>query len=282
MSEFISALETFMNSVLSELPRSRVRDAMEYALMGQGKRLRPLMVYTASMLPPDHPDVLKVACALEMVHTYSLIHDDLPAMDNDDYRRGRLTTHKMFDEATAILAGDALLTHSFELIADTDIDDARKVILVRLLAQASGARGMVLGQDQDMDQSDDNRSLESIFDLYANKTGALFACALSMGAVLANHLEYVERFADIGRSIGIVFQVQDDYLERTSDFATLGKSTDSDQNNFKRTAVELMGLDGSRHYVDETFKLIVRDIMLINASYNDLISLILAMKERRK
>lgn len=282
MNEFLNAFETFMKSVLSDLPESRVRKAMEYALMGQGKRLRPLMVYTASKLPNDHSDLLKVACALEMVHTYSLIHDDLPAMDNDDYRRGRLTTHKMFDEATAILAGDALLTHAFELISDTKIDDTRKVMLIRLLAQASGARGMVLGQDQDMDQSDDNRSLEAIFDCYANKTGALFACALSMGAVLANHLDYVQRLTQIGRTIGIVFQVQDDYLERTSDFATLGKSTVSDQNNLKRTAVDLMGLDGSRHYVDETFNLIVRDIMMINPSYNDLVSLILAMKERRK
>lgn len=282
MSEFLPVFEDFLQHSLDNLPESHVKMAMQYALEGQGKRLRPLMVFNISGENPDNPDLLKTAAALEMVHTYSLIHDDLPAMDNDDYRRGRLTVHRRFDEATAILAGDALLTYAFELITDTALEDHQKVALIRLLAKASGASGMILGQDQDMDQSDTERALEAIYELYSNKTGELFACALGMGAVMANRPNDLEPLRQIGLKLGIAFQVQDDVLECTEDFATLGKSTESDLINEKRTAVDVLGLAMARASIETAFDQLVRDIMNLNPAYQPLAALITTMKERRK
>lgn len=224
--------------------------AMYYSLLAGGKRLRPLLVLTATQAVGGDPRrALPVACAIECVHTYSLIHDDLPAMDDDDLRRGRPTNHKVFGEATAILAGDALLTHAFYLLATmTGVVPQTTVALVRLLAEYAGANGMVGGQSLDM--CGHAQTVAQLDELHQRKTGDLIVCSLlmggHMGGATSDQLEALESF---GRAIGLAFQVQDDILDVTGDEHTLGKPLRSDEANQKSTYVSLAGYEHARQTV---------------------------------
>jgi geranylgeranyl diphosphate synthase, type II len=280
---FTTIFNESLNQTLNNISESFVKDAMQYALLSEGKRLRPFLVYCVSNKDIDDAILLEVAISIEMIHTYSLVHDDLPAMDNDDYRRGRLTTHKAFDEATAILAGDALLTYTFSKLSKLNISPEDKLELISIIADASGADGMILGQAQDMiNDINADLSIEELYKLYTNKTGKLFAAALKMGNVLAGKPVDQELFDSIGHKLGIVFQIQDDYLEKTSKFETLGKSITSDSVNNKNTIVLRLGLEKSKQLINDLFDELNRDIIDLSRNYPYLIGIINWMKDRNK
>lgn len=281
--DFIQVFNAQTASVLSEVSESNVKVAMRYALETGGKRLRPCLVFAMSNMSFHDNSVLQIAFALEMIHTYSLVHDDLPAMDNDDYRRGQLTTHKRFNEATAILAGDALLTHAFHIVSKLKLKSEDVVSAVRILSDASGANGMILGQILDIqnDASQANQ-MDDLYNLYAFKTGCLFSAALRLGNLLNSEREDELRLDQIGKKLGIVFQIQDDYLERTSSFEVIGKSNHSDLNNHKNTVVEFLGIEATRVKIKELYAELNRDIMLLNETYPRLLEIVHWMKDRIK
>lgn len=228
---------------------SNLQESMAYSMFAGGKRLRPVLLFASYDTFASNTDkVLKTAVALEMIHTYSLIHDDLPAMDDDDYRRGSLTNHRKFDEATAILAGDALLTYSFELIAnDTRLTADEKVFITKSLAKASGAEGMVAGQILDIEGEDRPLTLADLEKIHELKTGALISFAITVGAYLANidqaRIQYLDQYAYY---LGLIFQVQDDILDVIGDPEKLGKPVGSDVDNDKSTYPNLLGLEGAK------------------------------------
>lgn len=227
---------------------SRLKESMLYSLEAGGKRLRPiLMIASYEAYGQQIEKVLSAATALEMIHTYSLVHDDLPAMDDDDYRRGKPTNHKMFDEATAILAGDALLTFSFELIANDPLLTAEeKVSLIQMLASCSGPTGMVGGQILDMEAENRPISIEEMERIHALKTGELVRSAILSGAMLGKATEeQLEHLTTFAYYLGLIFQVQDDILDVTGDEEKLGKPVGSDEDNQKSTYPKLLGIKGA-------------------------------------
>ncbi len=283
LNNFIEHFNDHLNKALDNVSESFVKDAMLYALSSEGKRLRPYLVYCLSNKQINDPLLLQVCSTIEMIHTYSLVHDDLPAMDNDDYRRGRLTTHKVFDEATAILAGDALLTYAFSVISKLDLKSDDKVELIQVLADASGADGMILGQAQDMiNDAKSDFSVDELYRLYTNKTGKLFSAALKMGNILANKPVRQSDLEKIGYKLGIVFQIQDDYLESTSSFDVLGKSVLSDINNQKNTVVLKLGIEKSKELINNLYDELNHDIINLSQNYPNLIGIVNWMKDRNK
>jgi len=226
----------------------RVKDSMEYSLMAGGKRLRPVLCLAwAEMVGQDEASVLDFACAIECIHTYSLIHDDLPAMDDDDLRRGKPSNHKQFDEATAILAGDGLLTEAFTLASSLNLPAERILAAIRHLSLAAGPRGMVGGQVLDMGLTGKMASLPQLREMHAKKTGALIETSCVCGCILAGgDATMQERAADYGRAIGLAFQVTDDILDVVGDEATLGKPVGSDEAQGKSTYPALLGIEQSR------------------------------------
>lgn len=228
--------------------------AIRHGVLGGGKRLRPFLVMeSAALFDAGGEAALRVAAALECIHCYSLIHDDLPAMDDDDLRRGRLTVHRAFDEATAILAGDSLLTFAFDIIADeaTDLPAETRVRLVAKLARAAGMGGMAGGQAFDLAAARDKPDEAGIVRLQAMKTGALirFACEAGPEIGRATQAER-ERLAEFGSAIGLAFQLADDLLDATSDAAALGKAAGKDKDAGKATLVSLHGVDWTRRQLD--------------------------------
>lgn len=224
--------------------------AIRHGVLNGGKRLRPfLLLESAAIFNADGEAALRVAAALECVHCYSLIHDDLPAMDDDDLRRGHPTVHRAFDEATAILAGDSLLTYAFDIMADaaTELPAERRIELVRLLARASGLGGMAGGQALDLAAAQDRPDEAGIVTLQAMKTGALIRFACEAGAVVGGATtDERERLAEFGSAIGLAFQLADDLLDATSDTEALGKAAGKDEAAGKATLVALHGLDWTR------------------------------------
>ena len=241
-------------NLLSELKRTTSLDAqllraMEYSLMAGGKRLRPILLMAAAdSCGSDGEKFVHVANALEMIHTYSLIHDDLPAMDNDDYRRGKLTNHKVFGEAMAILAGDALLTLAFEVaLRQRDVDPKILTEVLREISTAAGAAGMVGGQAIDLRSEGVRLDLPQLKFMHLGKTGALFKAAIRSGAILAQasdeKLDDLTRYAE---NFGLAFQITDDILDVAGDEKILGKATGSDEKKSKATYVSLTSLDEAR------------------------------------
>ena len=242
--------------LIKELRRTKSLDenlsrAMEYSLMAGGKRLRPILLMAAAdAINGDGEKFITVADALEMIHTYSLIHDDLPAMDDDDFRRGKLTNHKVFGEATAILAGDALLTLAFE-VALRQKDVAPEILLrvLKEISTAAGAAGMVGGQAIDLRSEGVQIDFETLKLMHRGKTGALFRAAIRSGAILAQasekNLEDLTRYAE---NFGLAFQITDDILDVTGDEKILGKPTGSDEKNLKSTYVSLTSLDAAKNF----------------------------------
>lgn len=250
LEEWKQAVEQAMHRFIDgEAMPKRLFEAMTYSLEAGGKRIRPALLY-AVLDAYGRPMEIghEAAVALEMVHTYSLIHDDLPAMDDDDVRRGRPTNHRQFDEATAILAGDALLTDAFLLLTRTNAAPAKIVTLVSRFSEAAGSQGMVGGQLDDMlAEKRQHVSLETLQSIHARKTGALLVYALEAGAVLADASAHdqaaLKRF---GSHLGIAFQIQDDILDVEGDELLIGKRVGSDEGNDKATYPKLLGLDGAK------------------------------------
>lgn len=252
LGERAAAVETLLRRLLDERALAgeiarpaRLMAAMRHGALNGGKRLRPFLVMeSAALFLADGDAALRIAAALECVHCYSLIHDDLPAMDDDDLRRGQPTVHRAFDEATAILAGDALLTLSFDIVADpaTALSPERKLALVLALARAAGVGGMAGGQMLDLEAADDPPDEAGIIRLQAMKTGALIRFACEAGAILAGAPpEDRERLAEFGSAIGLAFQLADDLLDLTADAGEMGKRTGKDAAAGKATLVELHG-----------------------------------------
>ena len=242
--------ENFENYLCSIIQQDYiVEKSMNYSLLAKSKRLRPLLLLNLLKdFNVDETIGYPFGSSLEMVHTYSLIHDDLPAFDNDDYRRGKLTNHKAFDEQTAILAGDALLTYSFENLANSFYSDSLKIKLIKLLANYSGKDGMIKGQSLDKEFEGKQVSIDDLLQMDNLKTGKLITVALLGACYIANKEEYLNLFEQVGKKLGIAFQIQDDILDVTADVKQLGKST-SDKDNNKATYVSLLSLNKAKDLV---------------------------------
>lgn len=224
----------------------RVSDAMRYSALAGGKRIRPFIVNEfCKLFGGDVSASMSLACALECVHTYSLIHDDLPCMDNDDLRRGKPTCHKVYGEEFALLAGDGLLTYAFEIIADAKaLPDSAKIRAVKLLSSLSGVEGMVGGQTIDLESEGKSIDINKLKKLHALKTGALIRCAAKLGVIAAGADDKALESADkYGEALGLAFQITDDILDATADESELGKPVGSDKENGKVTFLTFMSIE---------------------------------------
>jgi geranylgeranyl diphosphate synthase type II len=247
-------------------PAFRVVEAMHYSLFAGGKRLRPILCLAAAEAVGGDPgEVLPAACALEMIHTYSLIHDDLPAMDNDDLRRGQPTCHRQFDEATAILAGDGLLTEAFHLLAAAAPQysgrEAALVEVIELISKAAGYQGMVGGQMLDLQAEGRKVTLKELETIHRLKTGALLTASCRAGAILGGGSRAeVTVLTGYGEKFGLAFQITDDLLDVEGSTAEMGKPAGSDQARGKATYPALLGVDKSRDWARSLVEAAVRDL----------------------
>ncbi len=246
-------IDQAIDQYLETLVQSRLKSAIRYALSGTGKRLRPkLMLATIEARGFNAKDYASVALALELVHTYSLVHDDLPAMDDDALRRGQPTTHIQFDEATAILVGDALLSDAFRLISEAaQISPDKQSAMIRILAEKIGSKGMVYGQILDIASENTSGDVAQLMAINTHKTAHLLEAALMMGAIASNESN-LERTEQLGRDLGLLYQIQDDLLEATSDEATAGKSF-SDDRRKKPTYLTVLGLAKTQAMNDQYY-----------------------------
>ena len=255
LAERISVIDNSIDNYLPapNNPQSIIYDAMRYSIFAGGKRLRPVLMWeSAKMLGKDWEDVKPFACALEMIHTYSLIHDDLPAMDNDDLRRGMPTSHIKFGEDIAILAGDALLNKAFEIIADADIEPRRAMKSLKILSTASGTEGMIGGQVVDLKSEGKEITLDQMQYIHSLKTGALIRAACAVGATVAGaNDDEVKAIDEYALNLGIAFQIRDDILDVMGTTEELGKPIGSDADIMKNTYITMCGLDRSKLLVEE-------------------------------
>ncbi len=249
---YLDLIEEYIDNCISKASYNEeiVADAMRYSLQNGGKRIRPVLVLEFCRLcGGDVNSALPFAAAIEMVHTYSLIHDDLPCMDNDDMRRGKPSCHKKFGEEYALLAGDALLTFAFETISDADLDSDKKISAVKLLASHSGYQGMIGGQTVDLLSEGKVISLDRLKLMDNLKTGKLISCAASLGCIAAGGTdEQISAAEKFTKSIGLAFQIVDDILDVTSTAEKLGKPIGSDSENGKSTYVSILGIEKSKEY----------------------------------
>ena len=282
--ELLSKTEYVNNIIREYYPKEEgyqkiIFEAMNYSIEAGGKRLRPLfMMEVAKLFDGFNDEVKPFMAALEMIHTYSLVHDDLPAMDNDDYRRGMLTTHKKYGHAMGVLSGDALLNFAFETVSDAICNSTNMASAARamqVLAKKAGAYGMIGGQVVDVDLSGNGATKEQLDFIYENKTSALIEAAFMIGAILSGASE--EQIALVEKAawnIGMAFQIQDDILDVIGDASVIGKPVLSDEKNEKTTYVSLYGIDGAKVYVKtytEEAISILSNVGKENSFLNDLI-----------
>ena len=253
MSEFEKLLTSYQNRINSKLESllpsddSILSEAIRYSVLGGGKRLRPILVYLIGELGNAENDSLDIlAGSVEIIHCYSLIHDDLPSMDDDDLRRGKPTTHKKYDEATAILAGDALQPFAFELVTTINISDKNKLSIIKSLAQACGYQGMVGGQIKDI-HSNDIKDVKSLDIMHSQKTGSLIQCSIETAGILSGlRKQDIESLIEYGDKIGLAFQIQDDIIDIESPSAISGKDQGSDIEKDKPTYPSIVGIENSK------------------------------------
>lgn len=261
----IQSFEKYMLSHIESVSGTELEESMNYSLSAGGKRLRPLLLL--AVLESFGADVelgFPAAAALEMIHTYSLVHDDLPAMDNDELRRGNPTNHIQFNEATAILAGDALLALAFEVITLGNLPAEIKIQLSRILAQTSGYTGMVGGQQADIDGEDSDLSLEEIEQIHLRKTGALIKMAmLSGGIIVQKSDEILDKLASYADEVGIAYQIRDDILDVVGTEEELGKGVATDAALGKSTYPSLLGLEGAFEVLDQRLNNAIQAIQAI-------------------
>ena len=266
--EKVSIVDEYLGQIIEvkENPQKIIYQAVNYSLLSGGKRLRPVLFLGAyELFRDDLKKALPFACAMEMIHTYSLIHDDLPAMDNDDYRRGKLSNHKKFGEARAILAGDALLNKAFEtgLDAAINLKDINAIKALKLIADSSGTEGMIGGQVIDIDGENKISSIEDLKYMYSLKTGAIIKSSVTAGATLAgateNEIKLLENYAE---KVGIAFQIMDDILDVTSTQEKLGKLIGSDAANNKTTYLTFKSIDEARKDVEKFTEEAIKSLSL--------------------
>lgn len=274
--------EDYLQSLKTMFSPSRTCDAMFYSLLAGGKRVRPRLLFeTVKGYGMPEKSAFPCAAAIEMIHTYSLIHDDLPAMDNDDMRRGRPTCHIAFDEATAVLAGDALLTEAFRVALQSSCDSFVLVQIISLLSEYAGVDGMILGQTLDIaGEKRTDLTQQELEQIHRFKTGRLLTLPLLCGALLCNHAEDVELFKQIGEKIGLSFQIQDDVMDVTLSQAQLGKSTSDEQNN-KFTYVTLLGIDRAAELADAYYNDAEKLCQKLHCDTTGLLAFLKELKNRR-
>lgn len=256
------------NQQLAPLASTQLFDAARYALMGGGKRLRPVLTLaTAEAFGCRADAALTTACALEMIHTYSLIHDDLPCMDDDDFRRGKPTLHKAFTEAHAVLAGDYLLTYAFECVAnDPQLEPDQKVALIALIAKSAGGEGMIAGQVMDIEAEGVDIDADAMRSIHRHKTGALIAAAIECGGIIAGaSAPQLASLRNFGTALGLAFQIIDDVIDVTDSQQKHGKTVASDEVNGKTTYVTLLGLDEARQAADELLAQALGHLKIVTA-----------------
>ena len=278
-------VNNFLEKRMEKRGISNVDDAMKYSLLAGGKRLRPiLLMATAEAVGANGYDFLPAACGLEMIHTYSLIHDDLPCMDNDDYRRGRLTNHKVFGEAMAVLAGDGLLTLAFEvMLRQQGVSADTLVRVVREISTAAGPDGMVGGQALDMESEDKQISMETMKNIHLGKTGALFRAAIRSGAILGGASEEalaaLTVYAD---NFGLAFQITDDILDVIGDESVIGKPVGSDEKNHKSTYVTLTSLEEAQKLAQDAVDTAIDALKIFGGEADFLRELVAYLVKRNK
>ena len=289
LQERRETVEKALALILPELegPAADVVKAMKYSLFAGGKRLRPILcIAGAEALGVDGSQVMPVACALEMIHTYSLIHDDLPAMDNDDMRRGKPTNHKVFGEAVAILAGDGLLTEAFRVMAKTPMGKSKPESLLKvicLVAQGSGYQGMVGGQVTDIQSEGKTVEPATVEFIHSHKTGALIAASVTSGAILGGATEpQVNAISEYGREIGLAFQIADDILDVEGDSERMGKGVGGDARKKKVTYPSVHGLVRSREIQRQSIDQAIHSLRTFDSKAEPLRFLATYMIERKK
>ena len=257
LKSYLSSKRVQINEVLDSIfanTSSKIISAMKYSLMAGGKRIRPILcIAAAEAVGGQSQDVIRAGCAIEMIHTYSLIHDDLPAMDNDEIRRGQATCHVAFDEATAILAGDALLTLAFEVLSSMEYIKENHVIdwmkVIHTISTAAGYKGMIEGQMQDMASEGDLLCLEELENMHALKTGALIEASVTVGTILGKGSTHqIQQLKTYAKCVGLAFQVTDDLLDVEGDPNVMGKNAGADQARNKSTYPALIGIEQSKQF----------------------------------
>ena len=276
-------IESLLENYINSLPDSTTKSAMLYSLTAGGKRIRPHLLYTVLKGYSVNPEIGNpFACALEMIHTYSLIHDDLPAMDNDDLRRGLPTCHKQFDEATAILAGDGLLTYAFQVAASSNEASDTVVKCISILSQMAGPSGMVYGQQLDLEAENKEIDWSMLQSIHEHKTGCLLTAPLLMGCMLAKHEEDIPAWKKIGFSLGLAFQVQDDILDIELTAKEFGKSN-SDQKNHKGTSVSILGIERAKEVMNDLYQSATQEIRSLTGFESaELLEYVNQIQQRRK
>ena len=274
MNNIVNEINQRLKTILNDYPKSKVKEAMLYSLQAGGKRIRPFIVLQViRAYNQNYHDYIDIACALEMIHTYSLIHDDLPGMDNDDLRRGKPTCHKQFGEATAILAGDGLLNEAVNIIIKTSLASDLKIALISCLYQASGISGMIYGQELDIENENKKLSIDKLNTIHHYKTGKLLSCAFQLGGLIASPQD-VKVLKEIGYKVGLAFQIQDDILDVISDSKTLGKPVGSDASNHKETYTTLIGVEASQKEVNKLFKEAIKLVYSLSINHGLIIEII--------
>ena len=274
MNNIVNEINQRLKTILNDYPKSKVKEAMLYSLQAGGKRIRPFIVLQViRAYNQNYHDYIDIACALEMIHTYSLIHDDLPGKDNDDLRRGKPTCHKQFGEATAILAGDGLLSEAVNIIIKTSLASDLKIALISCLYQASGISGMIYGQELDIENENKKLSIDKLNTIHHYKTGKLLSCAFQLGGLIASPQD-VKVLKEIGYKVGLAFQIQDDILDVISDSKTLGKPVGSDASNHKETYTTLIGVEASQKEVDKLFKEAIELVYSLSINHGLIIEII--------
>ncbi|MCX7913602.1 MAG: polyprenyl synthetase family protein [Thermodesulfovibrionales bacterium] len=287
-------IETYISN--SNIYPEALRESMAYSLTAKGKRIRPILCFAAyeACGGKKLKSILPFACAIEFIHTYSLIHDDLPAMDNDDFRRGKPTNHKVFGEAIAILAGDALLTEAFYLLSshsnisepnssEIDISSDTLVRIISELAYAIGAKGMVAGQSLDILSEGKEGDIETLASIHKKKTGALITASVKMGGLLANcGIDYLKSLTRYGENIGLAFQIVDDILNVEGNSQRLGKSVGSDEKKQKLTYPKLYGIEESKRKAKELISEAIDSLSSFDQRADPLRGIALYLLEREK
>ncbi len=293
LKSYLADQAGLVNEALEKILEEKMRgltiaDAMRYSLMAGGKRIRPVLCMAAAeAVGRDSKTVLDAACALEMIHTYSLIHDDLPAMDDDDLRRGRPTCHVAFDEATAILAGDALLTLAFQILGGAGLKDMKRarewLEIIAAIADASGCRGMIEGQKRDIVAEGEPLRLADLKKLHHLKTGRLIQASVHAGATLSGaDPERMERLHVYAENIGLAFQVADDILNVEGDPARMGKAVGTDDSRQKSTYPSLLGMEKSKEFARELVKNALRSLDIFDNKSEPLRVIATYIIERRR
>ncbi len=278
-NELKAVFDKLQSTNIDAVTRAMFNEMLYYPISAGGKRIRPILtLLSCQLFDKDYSRAMIAGIALEFIHTYSLVHDDLPAMDNDDMRRGMPTTHIKYGEANAILVGDGLLTHAFQILCSANVDDGILRKLFFELSSAAGVDGMVYGQFIDLDYEKKDIDFEMLKVLHSKKTGALIKCACRMGAIVGNssdkNLEYITEY---GEAIGLTFQIQDDILDYTADEKLLGKTVGKDAKSDKLTYVKQFGLDGAREQASIVTQKAIESLAKVQNANQEIVDILIEL-----